>query len=445
MATLEPYDPDAIKKAEDAALAKRVAEESGPCITRKPTPVECVELGLALDKAQVMQWGDLTIEDAEKLISRGVRPADIGRCYSIDPMEQKNKLFNRLTVKWGLHKNRDVPEYPFATVTVSKMQDDRTCPNTPSNDSLTGRSNDDLPSSGISCNEQNTTVKTENAQEGISLHALDEGRIDDLVRGKVRWGEIITEVPLLVDDSVPRVPVQAELQRAYQRAIDNAAETIINGTSDVIPVGILSEANSEEITGEAITKDCWTCGHSEGSFCNLPTTRDVRDCIDMDYLGWIPREISEAVRQAAASGEIKIETVERPAPAPTIDLAGMIRFTPGNNSNKRENMLITITNKNTLRICAGLIMAGPEEFRGPDSKFMAGIYLSPFGKQIAIVPGEANGYRFNGSKSVMKKANAAQVAKFAAEMVTLPAVYECEWNEGAQAWVGKLMEKGGVA
>jgi hypothetical protein len=193
--------------------------------------------------------------------------------------------------------------------------------------------------------------------------------------------------------------------------------------------------------------------------------------------GWIPETpISEAVHQAKAAGEIKVETVERPAPepsgsvklvieasqghiaetfteankiltsalSPAIDLSTMIRFTPNNCTNQPKNMLITITNKNTVRLCAGLIVAGPEAYQNDKAKFVAGIWLDPDGRRIVIKPGE-NGYRFNGSKSIMKKCNAASVSAFVAEKVALPAVYQAEWNERERAWVGRLVEKAGVA
>ena len=110
------FDPREIKKAEEEALAKRVAEESGPVITRKPTPVECVKAGISLEKAQQMKPEDLSPEEARVLASYGVKLTTIGQLYGFSGNQIYIKMHN-----WGIKKAQGVPEYPCSTVTKTKQ------------------------------------------------------------------------------------------------------------------------------------------------------------------------------------------------------------------------------------------------------------------------------------------------------------------------------------
>jgi hypothetical protein len=240
----------------------------------------------------------------------------------------------------------------------------------------------------IGTDQQEPAVDPGPLIDGISLHALDEGRIDDLVRGKVRWGE--------------------------------------------------------EITGEAITKDCHDCAHGEGAYslCNLPTREEIMQCVDAGYREWIPMTvISEAVHQAAASGEIKIVTKEVPTPAPSIDLASMRWFAPGINSRTQQIRQITFCADGSIRMTTGLLASGPAEHRNPGGKFSARVGINA--GTVAIKP-DPNGYTFSSAKGgVAKKCSAKAVTD---TLTCYPVVFEAEWDETQGAYVGRLVEsKAGVA
>ncbi len=93
-------DPHEQRKQEEAYWEQRKKEESGECITRKPTPVECLQLGIPLEKAQQMTPADLTKEDAEILLQAGVLKKQIKKVYGF---KNYPALYALLT-QWGLHR-----------------------------------------------------------------------------------------------------------------------------------------------------------------------------------------------------------------------------------------------------------------------------------------------------------------------------------------------------
>lgn len=109
------------RKTEEAELEKRIQEESGPCITRKPTPVECLELGIDLAKAQQMKPEDLTLEDIKKLLAAGVSKYKIRKLYGF---RSPSSLYAKLK-KWGLHERGErisKPESPDFDLDLSKFE-----------------------------------------------------------------------------------------------------------------------------------------------------------------------------------------------------------------------------------------------------------------------------------------------------------------------------------
>lgn len=91
-------------------LSKEMKERSplpvpASCTSRKPTPVECIKLGLDIGKAQIMTLNDLTAEDAKLILDAGYGPATLQTLYGI---KSAGTLYPRL-IKWGLHKKRTDP------------------------------------------------------------------------------------------------------------------------------------------------------------------------------------------------------------------------------------------------------------------------------------------------------------------------------------------------
>lgn len=118
-------DPRELRKLEEEELERRIEEESGPCITRKPAPVECLELGIDLAKAQVMKPEDLTREDAEKLLTAGITKYRIMKLYNF---KGPGTLYIKLK-KWGLYESKEKqntkmekPESPYLDFDLSKFE-----------------------------------------------------------------------------------------------------------------------------------------------------------------------------------------------------------------------------------------------------------------------------------------------------------------------------------
>lgn len=87
----------------------RLLEVSSKVETRKVKPVEAVQLGIALEKAQTMRPADLTREDAELLLKNGVTPGDISKAYGF----KHGSILKRLEI-FGLCVNGNI------TVAVEK-------------------------------------------------------------------------------------------------------------------------------------------------------------------------------------------------------------------------------------------------------------------------------------------------------------------------------------
>lgn len=96
-------------------LSKEMKERSplpepAACTSRKPTPVECIKMGLDIGKAQIMTLDDLTAEDAKLILDAGYGPATLQTLYGI---KSAGSLYPRL-VKWGLHKKGADPRPKMA-------------------------------------------------------------------------------------------------------------------------------------------------------------------------------------------------------------------------------------------------------------------------------------------------------------------------------------------
>jgi hypothetical protein len=253
-------------------------------------------------------------------------------------------------------------------------------------------------------------------QQGILAH------VDDLVRGRVPWSE-----PIIGDGSGEALPL---IKEEWCPSCGDQLEPDEPGTC---------EACLE--SGETLTP------------------------------------ISEAVHQAAASGEIKATTVEHPwqgenvkvldkvqvesvsimpdgggiagkiielhiePPAPSIDLASMRWFAPGINSRTQQIRQITFCADGSIRMTTGLLASGPAEHRNPGGKFSARVGINA--GTVAIMP-DPNGYTFSSAKGgVAKKCSAKAVTE---TLTCHPVVFEAAWDETQGAYVGRLMEsKAGVA
>jgi hypothetical protein len=228
--------------------------------------------------------GDLTREQAARMLLAGVSKTDICWKYNFpNPPGLNAKL-----EKWGLHR-RGAPPQDFKTkqdemrrmaaAVLAEIQKD----------------------AGVEYYETKTdSTALDEAFAELAEHP-NEGH-----RGIT--GVVLT--PLVVDgpdgEPIEIIPVSD----AVHQTIDEVADLLIDGAGISAPVGILNDGHQDEEI-----RDCVTCGHLVAdpyTHCNMPT-QDIRDCIDADYLGWIPRiiPISEAVHQAVESGEVKIETVEK--------------------------------------------------------------------------------------------------------------------------------------
>jgi hypothetical protein len=150
--------------------------------------------------------------------------------------------------------------------------------------------------------------------------------------------------------------------------------------------------------------------------------------------------ISEAVTQTIEAGEVKIANVEHPTPPATIDISAMRRFVPGRCGHNRINKTITVSASGTVRLAAGLISTGPECHHARETKFHAAVYVRG---EVMVVHPELDGYVFSSHKETAnKKAGAKMISDYLAEQgIALPAVFEAEWNEQQEAYVGQLVEK----
>lgn len=83
-------------------MKERAAQIDGPapCVTRQPSPAECVKLGLPFDKARKMSREELTKEDAAFLLENNIGPNMIQQLYGFSSAAP---FYNRL-IKWGLHQ-----------------------------------------------------------------------------------------------------------------------------------------------------------------------------------------------------------------------------------------------------------------------------------------------------------------------------------------------------
>jgi hypothetical protein len=442
---------------EEAATAQEEAPEV-LIPAEKPTAVEWLQkygnTPSHLGQIKILTVKDLTKEDAQKLLAAGVSRSMLWKMYGIET--PGGPYYKRL---------KEMLQEPDAQPEPIKPAEDKSSTLLPPI-KITGQPPLDLKDLGaLAVDQICSKVDLQDLQRDIT------GYIDDLVGGRII--------------NIPEFQLSGD------------------GQGEALPS-----------IGLAVTNDCWTCDHGEGSLriCNLPTTKDVRECVDAGYKGWIPREtpiskvkvikpptkeeikaffakedpgclfgpdhhcdeqeclkdacpdliraikldrlgkwyreaglideegnyhpecpISPAVTQAIETGEIKVATAERAAPAPSIDLASweLVNY----KQQQAHTPILRITGKGDGALVSTDFQEGDAvQFR-----------LDPHsdGKRLAVVKAETGRpLRLEKGTNVRLRFSSNDLTRALVKQgIPLPAAYGLEWNEGAGAWVGVLREK----
>ena len=433
-------------------LEKRKQEESGHCTIRKPTPVECVKLGLSMDKAEQMQPEDLTMEDFLMLTNAGFEQYVIRRAYNV-----KAETWLKLLEQWGLSKlNKFAPEadswrnYPAKPApqpepkTYAAAQESTPLLTAIEYLRLHGRLPDASEIRRLTPQDLTDSAAGELLRAGASYQKMagyygmsSTGHLGYYLK---RMGLVGKRMGLAgvspnkrggKRKPAPDAALPGETGNVTTAMVEDAIPWHEAGEDDPLLIAPISEA------------DPFIAVMTEQHEATAPP--EISEPLP-DFLGdQVPITLSGPVADESASDypvDLHTPHIDPPLITPeaplTIDISSMTRFVPGIVG--KRNSQITLSADGTIRMTAGLLTAGPDECRIPGGKFTAEVRLSDDCRTIAIRR-SPDGYVFNsGRGGHAKRSGAKAVTAWAAKQLTLPAAYEARWDDGLQAYVGFLVE-----